>query len=250
MDIYSHKNAAGILSAFLAAVLIMLCGCSGNIESNAENNKGDGSEFGNQLIERNKNSAPSAAEGSISFEDACSILDEFSGKELYLPQDTKDYKKYYFGTIDYMGDKYYSVYPYIEVAGKKIFMGTNCLVSCDGQTVLKKSLTGDYAQVSKSSSEDITVQEKYAEAKTAPNEAVAILAENEEKLKLDNDITKYIFEVSEKLYERNGKKCYKISPKLEYMDHIEVLQAYYVAADGSKEAYKIDVYNHSQVSRL
>lgn len=243
----SIKVTARVFSFILAAAVLMLCGCSGN---NNDGEKNNSSETGGELIEHKSKEVPSSVKGGISFEEACSILDKYSSKEFYLPQAVKEYKKYYFGTIDYMGDKYYSIYPYIEAANKKIFMGTNCLVSCDGQLVLKKAWTGDYAEVTKKFSEDKSSDEIYPDAKASANDAVASFAEKEKNLKLDNDITKYVFEVGDRLYDRNGIKCYKISPKLEYMDHIEILQAYYVAADGSGEVYKADLNNGGEYSRL
>ena len=202
------------------------------------------------IINRNQNKTVSAPEESISFKEACEMLDKMSMKETYLPQSMKDYKKLYFGTIDYVSEKYYSVYPYIEAANKKIFVGTNCLVSCDGSDILKKTWIGDYAEVTSSADTDKSLEELYPGAKVTPNEILTVLAEHEKSLSLEHDISKYIFEVADKLVDIDGKKCYKIMPKIEFMDGIRICQSFYGTVDGSNEIWQADISQNGKYKKL
>ena len=171
-------------------------------------------------------------------------------KETYLPESMKNYKKMYFGTIDYMSEKYYSVYPYIEAANKKIFVGTNCLVSCDGSLALKKTWIGDYSELTESADNDKSLDELYPGAKVTPNDILKVMAEKEKSLSLEYDITKYIFEISSQLVDIEGKKCYKIMPKLEYMDSVTILQSFYGTIDGSNEIWQADISDNGKYKKI
>ena len=88
------------------------------------------------IINRNQNKTVSAPEESISFEKACEILDKCDMNDLQLPESARYFKKYYFDTVEYYNKMYYSVYFYSEKDDKKVFVGNNTLVSCDGELVL------------------------------------------------------------------------------------------------------------------
>lgn len=248
------SGAAKALTALLLALSLGLCGCSQNDSGKNDSDNNDLSSASEDVskvfIERKDAGEPSAPEGSISFEKACELLDDCSLKETYLPQSMKDYKKMYFGTIDYMSEKFYSVYPYIEAANKKIFVGTNCLVACDGSFSLKKTWIGEYSELTESADSDKSFEELYPGAKVTPNEILTVLAENEKSLSLEYDITKYIFEVGGKIFEIDGKKCYKIIPKLEYMDSVTILQSFYGTIDGSNEIWKADLDNDGKYKKI
>lgn len=247
------SGAVKALTAMLLVLSLGLCGCSQNNNSNNDNNQNQSSVTEDEskvFIERKDAGEPSAPEESISFEKACEILDKCSMKETYLPQSMKDYKKLYFGTIDYMSEKYYSVYPYIEAANKKIFVGTNCLVSCDGSLVLKKTWIGDYSELTESADNDKSLDELYPGAKVTPNDILKVMAENEKSLSLEYDMTKYVFEVGSQLVDIEGKKCYKIMPKLEYMDSVTILQSFYGTIDGSNEIWQADISDNGKYKKI
>ena len=245
-----------IVISFLTISLFM-CGCLYNnaensaqdktvgsvntdsqIKSDADGNGSDESE--KTFVQRVEVDKVSAPNGSITFEEACEILDSCDMYSLYLPQSAKDYKKSCCGIIKLHGSDYYSVYMYIEDNGKKIYVGTNYLVSCDGEDVRKKTWTGDYAVVEMTYSEsDETVEKLYAGAKITPNEALKILCGKGEKaLGLENDISKYTFEADSEFTSVYNFECYKIIPKIEYSMSTDMLSPYYVNVDGSGEVYK------------
>ena len=249
---FGRSGAVRVLTALLLVFSLGLCGCSQNDNSSDDNkqNTASSTEESKVFIERKDAGEPSAPEESISFKEACEMLDKMSMKETYLPQSMKDYKKLYFGTIDYVSEKYYSVYPYIEAANKKIFVGTNCLVSCDGSDILKKTWIGDYAEVTSSADTDKSLEELYPGAKVTPNEILTVLAEHEKSLSLEHDISKYIFEVADKLVDIDGKKCYKIMPKIEFMDGIRICQSFYGTVDGSNEIWQADISQNGEYKKL
>lgn len=180
----------------------------------------------------------SAPENSVSFEEACKLLDSCSMEALYLPQKASDFEKMYFATVDYEGGKYYSVYNCVSVNGKKIPVGTNCLISYSGDKVLKKDWMGGYSVVdTNTADQDQTFDKMYPDATIKPTEAIAVLAANEDKLGLDDSITKKVFEFDKKLFEVEGIPCYKITPKTEYTKSIELKTAYYVSAQKGGEIY-------------
>ena len=227
----------------IAALLCMslaLCGCTKN-EKKPSQSQDDNiiipsdtgpQSYGDDLINKNSRSDSSAPDGSISFEDACKKLDECPMSAFYLPQSMKDYKKYLFNIVNRSGEEYYSVYPYIEVSGKKIYVGTNALVNCKTGKVLTKNWMGGYEPVDTAAEPDTDYTVRYPDAKISPNQALTLLAENKKRLDLEKDISEYVFEIDESIAEPNGTPCYKISPKLEYTDHIDILGSYYVSVEG------------------
>lgn len=193
-----------------------------------------------KLVEREESPEISAPDGSISFEQACSLLDSCGIENFYLCQSLKDYQKYYFGTIEYKNEMYYSIYPCLEIKGKKIFMGTNCLVSCSGSFVLAQNWMGGYEAVGQNTAAlDKDWKTRCPDAKISPNEAAAALVEKEKLLGLEHDISVYTFETDPSLKDINGVPCYAFSPKLEYTDHIEILSTLYVSADGAGSVFKV-----------
>lgn len=193
-----------------------------------------------KLIVKESAGEPSAPDGSISFEDACKLLDKCGMKELYLPQSVSSYEKLYFGTIEYEGEKYYSIYTYVNADGRKVYTGTNYIVAVDGELVAKKHWFGGYTLVSSTSSTDKTQQELFPDTSITPNEALALIAKNESYLGFDHKIEDYIFEFNPELRDANGVTCYRITPKLEYSDHIDLQQNIYVASDGTGGIYRAE----------
>ncbi len=243
------------IALLLLAALVSLCGCAANektessvyegVEISADENgltyilRSDVSEMSQgSRLEIKEKSDVSAPEDSISFQEACDLIDSCNMDMLYLPQKASDYEKLYFATVDEGGDPYYSIYNCIVVGNKKILVGTNCLVSCNGQNVYKKSWVGAFEEVTlHSSGADQTVKERYPDARITPNEALKVLAENEEGLRLEDDITQYVFEFDEKLVTAESIPCYKITPKIEYTNSVELKTAYYVSAYGTGEVF-------------
>ena len=248
---------------FLISALILslsFCGCSGQ-SNNSEKSESSSSQradvstgesgttytirdvskdmsTGDRIeITENKKEV-SAPKDSISFKEACDIIDSCNMEELYLPQSAKDYKKMYFATVNYESKDYYSIYNCVEVKGKKIPVGTNCLVACDGSRILKKDWVGGYSPVDTDTAKnDKTTAEKYPDAKITPNEAIAAAAEKGDKLGLEYDISTYVFEADDKIVEVNGVACYKFTPKSEYTNSTLLQTAFYVNAYGSGEVY-------------
>ena len=198
------------------------------------------------LIERNGDEdEPSAPEGSISFEEAVEILDSCSFEELYLPQSVSDYEKYYFGTVTHNDLLYYSIDPYVEADGKKIFVGTNCLVACDGSKVLMKTWASDYMSVEIGSAEnDKSLSELYGDCEATPNDAIASLAKfSESQLGLEHSLSSYTFEVDTKIHDIKGIECYQATPKLNYTNLMSMTAPYYISADGSGRVFIADTEN-------
>lgn len=242
----------------ILAVSLILCGCSQNNDENSDSSSVNSDEEGLEiivdkdsinnndnefeegtLIERNNQQKVSSPEKSISFEEACELLDSCNMESLYLPQSAKDYQKYYFGTVKYQNTDFYSIYLYVPNGKNKIYVGTNYIVSCDGKNVMKKTWTADYYNVeTKTASADPSIEELYKGAKITPNEALKILCDKDGvQLKLGEDTSVYTFEVSTKLADIDSFECYKITPKLEYTNNLELLEAFYVNTDGSGEVY-------------
>ena len=251
-----RKNVKGALMISCVMLSVMLsAGCAGNgsessvseaagenspSASSAESTASSGEQSQKEaVIEKKSAGEPSAPDGSMSFEDACKLLDKCGMEELYLPQSAKDYEKLYFATIDYEGEKFYSIYTYINADGKKIFVGTNYIVSIDGEFVGKKHWFGDFSVVGSTSAIDKQLSELYPDTKITPNEALALLAKNEKSLKFDRPIEDYIFEVNPELRDVNGVTCYRVTPKLEYIGHIVLEQNIYIASDGSGGIYRL-----------
>ena len=228
---------------------LLLCGCGAKSDKQPSVNEDSNhvilvsdndyvTSMGDKVVEKPKDQKVSAPADSISFEQACTLLDGCEKKDFYLPESLKNYQKYYFGTVEYNGSQYYSIYPYIEANGKHIYAGTNCLVAVSGEYVLAQNWMGGYENIELNSADkDKDIQKMYPDAKITPNKALAVLAQKEKALGLKRPIEDYVFETDEKLIEANGIPCYCFTPKLEYTDHIDLLKVYYVTADGSNTIF-------------
>ena len=239
-----------LIATALLCAAVSLCGCSQKQDKPSESitdsnvivvSDTSQTSLGNDRIKRSASPEVSAPDGSISIEQALRMLDSCGMEELYLSESMSTYKKYYFNTVDYLGEKYYSFYPYLEADGKMIYVGTNVLVSCNGTMVLAKNWMGGYEPVTQASAQnDKPYTERYPDAKISPNEALASLVKNEGKLGLEYSIPEYIFEFDDGTTDIDGKPCYRITPKLEYLDHIELLKPIYVSADKNAAIVKND----------
>ncbi len=238
-----------LITIALLCTAVSLCGCSSKQQKPSQNDGSDDNiiivpdtsqaPMGNERIKRPASPEVSAPDGSISIEEAYKLLDGCRMEDMYLVESMSTYKKYYFNTVDYLGEKYYSFYPYLEVGGKRIFVGTNVLVSCNGSVVLAKNWVGSYDIVTQAASQnDKPYTEKYPDAKISPNEALTAFAEKESVLGLEYGIEEYIFESNDTTSDINGIPCYRIIPKIEYLDHIDILGNYYVSADSSKRIFQ------------
>ncbi len=189
--------------------------------------------MGNKVIEKPVSPQISVPEGSISLKDACKLLDTCTKHAFYLAESMSSYQKYCFGIVDYQGSSYYSIYPYLETAGKRVYVGTNCLVALDGSAVMAANWMGSYDTVqTNTAGSDKDIRKMYPDAKITPNEAFSVLAQKESVLGLERPLADYVFEIDEKLIEAGSVPCYCITPKLEYTDHIDLLKVYYITADG------------------
>ncbi len=255
-----------ILAVSLMAVLLM-CGCENSddaghfdntsdsqseisiTESNTPSEQSSSSE--KISVSRSEEKKISAPEKSISFEEACQLLDSCSPNDLYLPQSAKDFEKYYDGTVTDNGKDYYSVYLYTESKNGNIFVGTNYLISCDGKKIKKKMWTNEYSSVAFSSSDTKNTEQVYGKTAVSPKEALKILGDKgSDVLRLDNDISIYTFEFDNKLKSIDSFECYKIIPKLDNGDAVEFGTPYYVNTDGSGEVYRpldSDPNNYKQI---
>lgn len=225
---------------------LALCGCAKQDQSKPENSGNSDSSvdiivpessdvsMGDKLISRPESVEPSAPEGSIRLEEAEKMLDGYTMGSFYLTEPMSTYQKYYFGTVNYRGAAYYSFYPYLLIDGKRVLVGTNCLVSCNGKAVLAQNWMGGYDPAEKKTEGmDESYQKQYPDAKISPNEALAVLVKKSKVLSLEKDISDYVFELDESLKEAGSALCYCITPKLEYTDHITLVKSYFVTADGS-----------------
>ena len=238
------------LTLSLLLTVLSFSGCNGKKKEESEKSGDDVfATDDTSIIKKTDKEKPSSA-GRISYEEALEKLDSYGGTDFYLPQPMKDYKKLYFGTVDFLGEPCYSFYPYVEYGDKKVFAGTNCLVSSDTGAVLKKAWTGDYMEVKIKLEEEKPVSERYPDTKITPNEALVVLAEKGKALGLEHDINEYVFEFKDRLQEAGGFMCYQITPKLEFMKHIEITQSYFVAADGSGTVLFADLEHDNEYSKL
>lgn len=189
------------------------------------------------VINRNENKTVSAPEGSIGFEKACDILDKCDMNDLQIPQSAKYFQKYYFGTVEYYNKMYYSIYLYSEKDDKKVFIGNNILVSCDGELVLTKSWLGYYDKVSQNNNEnDKDFKELFPDAKQAPSEALKALADK--NLQLEYTLSQYVFEFSYETINVQSIECYIVTPKIEFTDSINLVQRLYISTDGTNRVFK------------
>ena len=233
---------------FLLALLLTLCisGCAAQNSTTPSSAPTSGNDstvlpassqaeasFGDKLVSRAQDTAPSAPENSITFEEACRLFDSCSMATFYLTEPVSNYEKYYFGTVDYQGEKYYSIYPYLTVSGKKLYVGTNCLVACDGSRILAENWMGGYELAEPNTNTlDRDYHEFYPDAKISPNQALSVLVKKEDVLGLEKPLSDYLFEIDESPVEVAGVPCYCIVPKLEYTDHTDMLKNIYVTSDG------------------
>ena len=239
-----------LIATALLCSAVSLCGCSSNQKTGSESGIDSNiivvsdtslAPTGDERIKYNASPEVSAPDGSISIEEAYKLLDSCGMEDLYLTESMSAYSKYYFNTVDYHGEKYYSFYPFITAEGKRLLVGTNVLVSCSGTVVLAKNWMGGYDTVTPASAQnDKPYTERYTDAAISPNEALAALAKNEKELGLKYDISEYVFEFDDRTADVNGKPCYRITPKLEYLDHIELLKPLYVSADKDAAIVKND----------
>ena len=156
------KKIAYLLMA--SAVVFSISGCSENNDTSDISDIQDSSQV--YVIQKNESKNIVLPTDSISFEEACGFLDKCSMTELELPQSVTDFSKYYFGTVDYYGKSYYSVYLYTEKDDKKIFVGNNVLISCDGTFAIVKNLFGQYEKLTENGSQtDIDYKEIYPDVK-------------------------------------------------------------------------------------
>lgn len=239
----------------LLSALILSAGCTPNYKSEEKTDQKSGSEAsGNVIIvhpsdpvsndniriKRKEVSDIPVPEEGISFDEAVDILYTCSREEMYLPENANTYKAYCTGIVNHNNNDYYSVYLYTDTGTEKITVGTPYLVSCNGKTVRKKTWTGEYTKLKKGGSEsDKPLSERFPGAKITPNEALKMIAEKKDSLKLDEPVSEYIFEMNEKLYEANGLMCYNFTPKLEYTDHTNFLGGFFVSIDGLAVFYSL-----------
>lgn len=236
-----------LLPVICLLACLSFCGCSNAKSNNTSGGSSAGQDsnviyindvsqasMGNKTVQKPKDQPVSAPDGSITFEEACQRLDTCGKKDFYLPESMSAYRKYYFGTVDYQGELYYSIYPYYESNGKRLYAGTNCLVSLNGEVVRAQNWMGGYDLIDQNTAaDDKDIKAMYPDAKITPNEALSVLAQKEKALGLERSIEDYVFETDERLIEVSGIPCYCFTPKLEYTDHIDLLKVYYVTSDGT-----------------
>lgn len=201
------------------------------------------------VIERNSESVEvSAPENSIAVDKAEEILDTCAYEDLYLFQSVKDYKKYYCETVEHNGSMYYSFDFYIEKDGQKVFAGTSCLVSCDGNKILKKDWTGGYTAVTKDkASTEKSPSEIYKSAEVMPNDALLTLTKfTKNQLGLDYELASYTFECETEIQTLKSIKCYKFTPKLYYTNSVKMLSPYYITVDGTNRVFTADKENSGE----
>lgn len=189
------------------------------------------------IINRNQNKTVSSPEESISFEKACEILDKCDMNDLQLPESARYFKKYYFDTVEYYNKMYYSVYFYSEKDDKKVFVGNNTLVSCDGELVLTKNWLGYYDEVKQNNAEnDKDFKEIFPDAKISPSEALKALADK--NLQLEYNLSQYVFEFLDEAKDIQSINCYVVTPKIELADSINLVQRLYISTDGTNRVFK------------
>lgn len=226
--------------------LFMISAMALSLGSCSENNAVSGNDLSDSkndsqvyVVQKNENKTVSSPGDSISFEKACELLDKCSMKELELPQSAADFQKYYFGTVDYFDRSYYSVYFYTEKDDKKVFVGNNVLISCDGKLALVKKIFGQYEKLTENGYEkDKDYHTLYPDAKISPVEALQCLADK--NLQTDYPLSKLVFYFGTELREIQGIPCYEVLPEVEFADSTTILQKIYITADGSNKLLKND----------
>ena len=242
-----------ILTICSTAVVLALCGCVSGKNNNSEvsgedvsviadedkvtyqlSGSDEFSEVGGKVIERdNREAEVSAPEGSISLEKAKETVDTCAFEQFYLPSATADYKKYYYGTVDFNGKDYYSMCFYTEKNSVRMYVGTDFYVSCDGKEVLRCDWSGNPTEAEiGGNSTDKTFEQLYKGAEITPNDALFVLNNIEAaKLGLTEKLSSYTFEIDTKLSTKRGIKCYCITPKLKYENGTKLFNTIYVTAD-------------------
>ena len=232
-----------------SALAFSLCGCGENMESSeSDGMQGNAATVSNvqksevnqeSIISRNENKKISAPSDSISFEEACEIVDKCGMDELGIPQSAVNFKKYYFGTVDYKGKPYYSIYLYVEKDEKKVFVGNNILVSCEGGLALIKDFASLYGKLDTNGAEnDVDYKERYPDVKAEPVEALKALAEK--NLKMEYALSQYIFDVMKETQDINGMTCYAVVPQVEFMHSINMYRKLYITTDGTNKVFRFD----------
>ena len=231
----------------VSALAFSLCGCGESAE-NSENEDIQSSTavvsdvqeseiVQESVISRNENKTVSAPADSISFDEACAFIDKLSMKDLELPQSAVNFKKYYFGTVEYKNKPYYSVYFYVEKDEKKVFVGNNILVSCDGGYALIKNFYGMYEVLEGESTEDADYRELYPDAKTEPAEALKALTEK--NLKMEYTLSQYLFDFLTEAQDINGVNCYVVVPKIEFAGSTTMYRKLYISTDGKNTVFTL-----------
>ena len=239
------KKIAYLLMA--SAVVFSISGCSENNDTSDISDIQDSSQV--YVIQKNESKNIVLPTDSIGFEEACGFLDKCSMTELELPQSVTDFSKYYFGTVDYYGKSYYSVYLYTEKDDKKIFVGNNVLISCDGKFAIVKNLFGQYEKLTENGSQtDIDYKEIYPDVKISPVKALQCLADK--NLQTDYPLSQLVFDFGKELTEIQGIVCYEVTPQVEFIDSLTMLPKIYIAADGSNRLFKDDLTQKNEYIEL
>ena len=244
-----------ITAALLLSLL--LCGCGSTTGDNGNTSVAEtaGTESRVVNVDSSVNSKASAGvvaahsavsytapEGSITFEEVCVILDRCSYKDLYLPQSVSDYEKICTGITKHNEKDYYQVYFYLSKGEEKVFMGTSCLVACDGKSVSRKNWFGTYEEIgTNKAKDDPTWQDIYPGAAVTPNEAMLVLLDKSfNALGLQYELSQYVFEVKSDVKSIEGIECYSVIPKIETGNAVTMLQNCYISTDGSNTVFVPD----------
>lgn len=247
------------LTAGLLLLMLCLSGCSGHQQETAEaepitSNWVDNIEIryvsgGNEssttetdLVKKTVSPKVTAPDGSITFKEACALLDTCSMDDFDVPQSIKEYQKFYYGTTEHDGKAYYSLYLYLNGEGnKKIFVGSNALVACDGSEIRVRTLMNDLIPVElNGAGADIPFKTRYPDAVVSPNEALLLLAAKEDRLHLDYGLEDYLFLIETEQEEINGLPCYSVRPRLECTDHNLLVKGFYLSASGPASIFAQD----------
>ena len=256
-----------MLAALLALSIAGLCGCTGEGERDPENPDGSGDiqisvdsegkvvydlhpeesapdpKKTGDLIERDtKEKEIIPPKSSISKEEAEKLVDSCSFEGFYLPSKAADFEKFYYDITKRNGKDYFYLCFYKEKNSVRIYFGTDVLVACDGSEILKKDWTGTYVPCEKDSGKkDKSQEELYPGAKKSASEALfAICGLDMKKLGLKESLSDYTFETDSKLDTREGVKCYKFTPKLNYEAVTKLGSPVFVTADGTDRVLVLD----------
>ena len=246
------------LAIFSSVLLLSFCGCAlGTAEDPMDNTldantktyvTSDGTvvmerstvnnpeEVSGNLVKRDTaEKKVSAPEESISYEEALKLADSCDYRKLYLPTKVSDYKKFYLGTVEYNEDTYYNIGFYVEKNSVKMFVGTDILVNCCGDEILKKDWTGSYLLMeTEGGQKNNSADEDFSDVVTKPQDVLFALTKTDaRRFGLSESLFSYTYEIDSKLYDRKNIKCYKITPKIEYENGLVYSTPLYVTADGT-----------------